>query len=65
MRVRGMRDTIVGVAKELIKDKEQDLLQGNDDHEDDVLGLLGKAPFITWLVPNDITSCGLSQSKPT
>lgn len=44
MRVRGMRDTIVGVAKELVKDKEQDLLQGNGDHDDDVLGLLGEAP---------------------
>lgn len=43
VRVRGMRDTIVGVVKDLIKERAQDLLQGNGDHDDDVLSLLVKA----------------------
>ena len=42
MRVRGMRDTITGIAREFIKEKVQDLLQGNSDRNDDVLALLGK-----------------------
>ena len=45
VRVRGMRDTIVGVVKELIKERAQDLLQGNSDHDDDVLSSLGKTPL--------------------